>query len=505
MDKFLIGVQAACSLSSLFFIAVGVAAGILGGAMPGINASITTALLLPFTYRMGPTQALMLLVGVYIGVQYGGSIPAILIGTPGTPSAGATLLDGYPLRQQGKAGTALYTALSASTIGNLISGIVLILVALPVAKMALSFGPAEYFSLGVLGLTLIAGLTEKNVVKGILAGALGLFLSTIGIDQFLGMPRFAFGSLDLAQGIDLVPAMMGLFAMGMMLQDFFKPVHLDSVNEKIKLTPLSGKEFKQILPTSAFSGLLGTVIGALPGAGAAIASYIAYNQVKQFSKHPEKFGTGCIEGIAASEASNNGVTGGALIPMLGLGIPGSGTTAVILSALVIHGVRPGPNLFISQPEIPYGIFIAVFIGTFFMFVFGLLYTRMFVKIVMLPQPLLNAAIIAIVLTGAYAVDRDIFNLYLVLGLGVISFILRQFKVPITPMVLGMVLGEIVEASMRRALAISLGDWSTFFTRPISAGLMILALVMLVWTLYRSYRTPPAKKTEEAAVASTASN
>lgn len=505
MHNFIIGLQTAFAWQSLLFIAIGVAAGILGGAMPGINASVSTALLLPFTYGLEPTHALMLLVGVYIGVQYGGSIPAILIGTPGTPSAGATMFDGYPLRQQGKAGLALNVSLTASTIGNFVSGLILILVALPIAKMALSFGPAEYFSLGVLGLTLIAGLTEKNVTKGLLAGALGLLVSTVGLDQFMGTPRFTFGSLDLAQGIDLVPGMMGLFAMGMMLQDFFRPIHLDEVEEKIKLTRLSGGVFKRILPVSLFSGTLGTIIGALPGAGAAIASYIAYNQVKQFSKNGNDFGTGCVEGVAASEASNNGVTGGALIPMLGLGIPGSGTTAVILGAMIIHGVRPGPNLFISQPEIPYGIFIAIFIGTVFMYLLGLLYTRLFVKIVTLPQPLLNAGIIAIVLTGAYAVEMDIFNLYIVLALGVVSFILKQFKVPITPMVLGMVLGAIVEQSMRRAVTIAKGDWSTFVTRPISAGLLIAAVVMLAWTLYRSYRTPPAKKTEGDAVASAASN
>lgn len=482
-----IGIQTACSPMALLCTALGVAVGILGGAMPGINASITTALLLPFTYSMEPTEALMLLVGVYIGVNYGGSIPAILIGTPGTPSAGATLLDGHPMRLQGKASLALNVSLTASTIGNLVSGVILVAVALPIAKAALRFGPAEYFSLGVLGLTLIAGLTEKNVIKGIFAASLGLFLSTVGADEFLGRPRFAFGSIDLAQGIDLVPAMMGLFAMGMMIKDFWKPQELDSSKERIKLSMLPFKVFKKIFPISLFSGTLGTFIGALPGAGASVASFICYNQVKSMSKEPEKFGTGCVEGVAAAESSNNGVTGGALIPMLGLGIPGSGTTAIILSAMVIHGIVPGPNLFISKPEIPYGLFIAVFTGTVFMYLLGLLYTRMFLKVIMLPQKILNTAIVAIVLTGAYAVQRDTFDLWVVFVLGVASFFLRRVKVPITPLVLGLVLGATVERSMRRALTLSDGRWSTFMTRPLSAVLLSGAVFMLVWTIYRSHK------------------
>jgi putative tricarboxylic transport membrane protein len=486
-----IGVQTACSPLSLVFTVIGVAVGILGGAMPGINASITTALLLPFTYNLSPGHALMMLVGVYIGVNYGGSIPAILIGTPGTPSAGATLLDGYPMRQKGRASEALNVALTSSTIGNLVSGVILVAVALPLAKAALKFGFAEYFALGVLGLTLIAGLTEKNVIKGLLAAGLGLLLSTVGADEFLGKPRFAFGSINLAQGLDLVPVMMGLFALAMMIQDFWEPPELEEGKENIKLGLLPKGVLKKIFPISIGCGVLGTFIGALPGAGAAVASFIAYNQAKTMSKTPEIYGTGCAEGVAASESSNNGVTGGALIPMLGLGIPGSGTTAVILSAMVIHGVTPGPNLFISKPEIPYGIFIAVFTGTVFMYILGLFYTRAFLKIIMLPQEILNTAIVAIVLTGAYAVQRDIFDLCVVFIMGIFGFFLRRCKVPISPIVLGLVLGGTVERSMRRALTVSNGNWGTFFTRPLSAILLVLAVVMLVFTIYRSNK--PQKK------------
>jgi putative tricarboxylic transport membrane protein len=488
VQSLLIGIQTAISPIALLATAMGVAMGILGGAMPGINASITTALLLPFTYSLEPTPALMLLVGVYIGVNYGGSIPAILIGTPGTPSAGATLLDGFPMRQQGRASQALNVSLTASTIGNFVSGIILVAVALPIAKAALKFGPAEYFCLGVLGLTLIAGLTEKHVIKGIFAACLGLFLSTVGADEFLGRPRFAFGSMDLAQGVDLVPAMMGLFAMGMMIKDFYRPEELDDHGAEIKLAPLAIKDLQKIFPISIFSGVLGTFIGALPGAGASVASYIAYNQVKTMSRTPEIYGTGCIQGVAAAEASNNGVTGGALIPMLGLGIPGSGTTAIILSAMVIHGIVPGPNLFIQKPEIPYGLFIAVFTGTVFMYLLGLLYTRMFLKVIMLPQKILNTAIVAIVLTGAYAVQRDTFDLWVVFALGILSFFFRSAKVPATPMVLGLVLGATVERNLRRALTLSQGSWGTFFTRPISAVLLVGAIFMLIWTIYRSFKS-----------------
>ncbi|HWQ79090.1 MAG TPA: tripartite tricarboxylate transporter permease [Anaerovoracaceae bacterium] len=495
MEGMLVGLSTTFTPWSFVFIMIGVAVGILGGAMPGINSSITCALMLPFTYGMGPAQAIMMLVGIYVGVEYGGAIPAILIGTPGTPAAGATLIDGYPLRQKGQAGLALSVSLYSSVIGNVICAIVLILVALPVAMAALKFGPAEYFAVGMLGLTMIAGLTEDNIPKAFLSGALGLLVSTIGMDEFLGTPRFSFGSLDLGAGIDVVPVMMGLFAMSMMVNDFYDPFRMDDIKEKVKMKWLTKDEWKQIAPTSIWAGFLGTAIGALPGAGATVSSYLAYNQSKQMSKHPEEYGKGCLKGVAASESANNGCTGGALIPMLGLGIPGSGSTAVMLGALMIHGIHPGPALFISQPEVPYGVFVAVPIATFFMWLFGMLYTRLFVNVIKLPQQMLNVAIIAIVLTGTYAVERDIFNVYIVIVLGVIGFLMKRCKIPVAPMVLGVVLGTIVERNMRRALALSMGDWTTFFTRPISGVMMALCVVMLVWSLYKTFSQ---RKKEEAA-------
>jgi len=503
IDSIITGMQTAFLPVSLLFTALGVAIGILGGAMPGINGAITTALVLPFTFHMEPEQALMLLLGIYIGVQYGGSIPAILIGTPGTPAAGATLIDGFPLRQQGKAGLALYTSLVSSSIGTIISGFVLILIALPLAKAALSFGPAEYFALGVLGLTMIVSLSEENIFKGLFAGALGLLLSTVGMDEFLGVSRFGFGLVDLASGIDPVPAMMGFFALGQMFMDFWKPPQLESVEGKVKMKRFEKGVFRRLLPTTIFSGIIGVIIGALPGTGASVASFVAYNQVKQMSKNSHEFGSGRLEGVAASEAANNGVTGGALIPMLGLGIPGSGTTAVMLSALIIHGVTPGPNLFISNPEIPYSMFITVFSATLFMFLFGLLYTRLFLRIVLLPQSILNSTIVLIVLTGAYAVERDVFDIILVLLFGFISYLLRRCKIPITPIILGLVLGGTVERSMRRALIISHGSWSTFFIRPISCIMFILAALTLVAIIWKTYikkgsSTGSANKDEKTA-------
>jgi putative tricarboxylic transport membrane protein len=365
---------------------------------------------------------------------------------------------------------------------------------------ALNFGPAEYCSLGLLGLTMIAGLTEGNIPKAFLGGAMGLLLSTVGMDEFLGKPRYAFGNLNLGQGIDVVPVMMGIFAMGMMMQDFYKPFRMDDIQEKIKMKWLSKSEFKEILPTSIWTGVLGTIVGALPGAGATVASYLAYNYSKQFSKHPEEYGKGSLKGVAASESANNGVTGGALIPMLGLGIPGSGTTAVILGAMIIHGIHPGPAMFVQNPEIPYGIFVAMPLATLFMFIFGMLYTRLFVNVIKLPQTLLNVAIIAIVLTGSYAVERQIFDVYIVLALGFVGFLMRRCKIPTTPMVLGMVLGTIVERSMRRAVTIARGDWTTFITRPISGVMLALSVIMLVWSLYKTFQQDKKRaEAEKAAV------
>jgi putative tricarboxylic transport membrane protein len=493
MHNFMLGLQTALLPMSILYIALGVGVGILGGAMPGINGAITTSLLLPFTFTMRPEEALMMLVGTYVGVEYGGSIPAILIGTPGTAAAGATLLDGFPMRQQGKAGLALFTSLTSSTIGTMVSGMVLLLVALPLARAALSFGSAEYFGLAVLGLTMIVSLSEQHVFKGIMAGAFGMLISTVGMDEFLGIPRFAFGNNDLAAGIDTVPVMMGVFAMGMMLLDFWKPPVLDNMQEKVRMTRMSRKSFIHLLPVNLFAGLIGVSIGALPGTGSAVATYVSYNQIKQMSKKRDEFGTGIMEGVAASEAANNGCTGGALIPMLGLGIPGSGTTAVMLGALTLHGITAGPNLFISNPKIPYSIFVAIFMAAIIMFFFGLIYTRLFLKVILMPQYLLNTCIVLIVLTGAYAVERNQYQLIIVLCAGVISYFLRRCKVPITPVVLGLILGYTVERSMRRALMLAKGAWSTFLPRPIRCIMLVVAAITLGSIIWRNYGERIRKK------------
>jgi putative tricarboxylic transport membrane protein len=476
---------------SLLVIAVGIVVGIIGGALPGINAAITTSLVLPFTFTMPAPQAIMLLTGVYIGVQVGDTIPTILIGVPGTASTGATLIDGYPMMLQGRGGLALSVTLYASFIGQMISAIILIIVARPLAMAALNFGPAEYFALAILGLTMISGLAEENIPKAFMGGFFGMFLATVGRDEFMGLARFTLGNRQLAGGIFLIAAMMGLFALGMMMTEFYKPTRTEGKGPsedalQTKVRPLSKDEFKEILPTTIGCGLLGTFLGILPGAGASIASFIAYSQAKQFSKNREQFGKGAVQGVAACESANSAVTGGAMVPMLGLGVPGSGTTAVILTALIIHGIRPGPQIFITNPEIPFSLFVAIPIGAVYILIFGYLCMNLFAQIVRLPQTMFNIAIVAFVLTGAYSVQRDMYHLYLVFALGIVGFLARRVKMPIPPIVLGLVLGGIAESNFRRALALSQGDWTTFFTRPISGSMLVFCVICLLFPLVRNY-------------------
>lgn len=490
LENILTGLQTVFTPMGILVIAFGVMWGTIGGMIPGINATIAMALLLPFTYTMDHTLAVMMLAGVYCGGEYGGSIPACLIGTPGTNAAACTVIDGYPLTKKGRPGYALYTSLISSCSGGVIGATILLFTAIPLAKVALAFGPAEYFALAFLGLSMVCSLGERNVFKGIMAGFLGILFSTIGFDTFTGAKRFTFGIRNLNSGISMVALMMGLYAITEMFDQacLYKTgndLKIDTKN--VDLSFPKWKEIKVFVPTMLLSSLIGTVIGVMPGAGATAASFIAYTEAKQFNPK-EEFGNGNPKGIAAPESANNAVTGGAMVPLLALGIPGSNSTAIMLAALSIHNVHCGPLLFQNSPDIPYGIFISLFLANFVMFFVGFVCIKGAMQIVRIPKPVLISVVVALVFTGTYAYSGEIFSLYVTLFIGLLGVILRKFEIPSAAIVLGFVLGEIMEANLRRAMIISLGSyWGAFTNSALSSILLLIAVVSIVLSLVNNIK------------------
>lgn len=499
LEALLAGLAFVAQWKSLVAILFGVFWGTMGGMIPGISATIAMALLLPFTWGMNPTVAIMMLAGVYCGGEYGGSIPACLIGTPGTNAAAVTVLDGYELHKQGKTGMALYVSLTSSVFGGLFSAFALMFLAIPLANVAVAFGPSEYFALSMLGLTMICSLGGKNVIKGILAGLLGIFVSTIGFDPFSGVARFTFGSFSLMQGVDLVCLMLGLFAVSEMLiqsKDYVRTGQNFEMKVKTNTTFPSWKELKRFFPFNLFGAILGVVIGVLPGAGGTTATFVSYGEIKRWSKNPDSFGKGNPVGVAVAESSNNAVTGGALVPLLALGIPGSNSTAIMLGALMIHNVAPGPLLFTKTPEIPSSIFISLIVANIFLFGVGYLAIKSAIRFTSIKKPALISIVLGLVFTGVYAYSGDIFSIWICLAFGFIGVWFRYFGLPNSAVVLGFVLGFLVEANLRRALIVSDGSYlGAFFNSTISSVLLIAAVISVLtvlWREMRSMRTHPQR-------------
>jgi putative tricarboxylic transport membrane protein len=478
------------SILAIFF---GVWWGTIGGIIPGISATIAMALLLPFTWGMDPTVAIMMLAGVYCGGEYGGSIPACLIGTPGTNAAACTVLDGYELHKQGKTGLALYVSLTSSVFGGLFSAIALIFLAIPLAEVAVTFGPSEYFALSMLGLTMICSLGGKNVIKGILAGLIGILVSTIGFDPFSGVARFTFGNFDLMQGIDMVCLMLGLFAVSEMFvqaKDYVRnKIDFDLSNQQTDTSFPSLRELKTFLPYNIFASIMGIIIGILPGAGGTTATFVTYGETKRWSKDPDSFGKGNPIGVAVCESANNAVTGGAMVPLLALGIPGSNSTAIMLGALMIHNVSPGPLLFTKTPEIPSSIFISLIVANLFLLIVGYICIKFAIKFTSIKKSALVSIILALVFTGIYAYAGDTFSIWICLAFGLLGVGFRFFGLPNAAIVLGFVLGFLVEANFRRALIVSDGSYFNVFSNStISTVLNIASILSVTAVLYRELRT-----------------
>lgn len=469
---------------NFLFMNIGLAAGIIVGALPGLTGTMCIALLLPMTYGLNSITGMILLLGVYCGGIYGGSITAILINTPGTPASAATVLDGYPMAKKGRAAHALNLALSASEIGGLFSVAVLIVAAPQIARVALDFGPAEYFALALFGLTIIASV-GGSLIKGLIMGLAGLFVATIGMDPVGGTNRFTFNITELSSGIDIIPALIGLFAITEIMykaRDIYKPVG-DVIEVKGK-EKVSFRDVLKYKATLLKSSIIGTFIGVVPGTGAAIASFLSYNEAKRASKHPELFGTGYGEGVVASEAANNAVTGGALVPLLTLGLPGDTNTAVLLGALTMQGIIPGPQLFVQQRQWVYSIMFALIIVNIFMYIQGRFFIKFFVNVTKVPTQVLVPILITLCIIGSYAVNNTTFDALLMVLIGLFGYYMKKLDFPLTPMVIAIVLGPLAESNMRRALIISQGSALIFFQKPISCFFILLAIFMLFFPLIK---------------------
>ena len=484
MDSFLLALSNLSSGWVILSAFAGVLWGIFGGALPGISPSIAMALLLPFTVGMEATNALVLLASVYVGAEYGGSIPAILIRTPGTNSASATVIDGNEMAKRGQAGEALGISLMSGLYGGLFGLLVLVLCTESLAQVALAFTPAAYFSLGILGLSVIAGLSGGSLLRGLIAACMGLMVAFIGSDPVSGVQRFTFGSVDLLDGVKPILVMVGLFAVTEMLVQIGEPPWARGNTGSTRLKLPNWAMSKRLFKPQAIGAAIGTFEGVTPGAGGTVAAFMAYTEAKRWSKHPEEFGKGSPEGVAAPESANNVVTATALVPLLSLGIPGSNSAAILLGGFLIHGLQPGPMLFQKAPEMVYGLYGGLLIANMAMFLIGLVILSPCMWLVNRPKPYLIAFILALVMSGVFAIQQSLFDCALVLLIGVLGYAMRLLKIPVLPMVLGMVLGFMVESNYRRSLLISGGEHSIFVTDTASAILLGLSALLSAYSLWK---------------------
>ena len=467
------------SPSVILSVLLGIVGGITIGALPGLTATMGVALLVPFTFGRPPTESLAMLLGIFCGGMYGGSISAILIHTPGTPAAAATILEGYPLGQKGEASRALSMALFASFCGGMIGALTMTFLSPLISKVALEFGPVEYFALAIFGLSVIVSISGNSLVKGAMSAFFGLLLATIGFDPISGFPRFTCGRIELLEGPAFIPTLIGLFAVSEILNAVEKMGTLEQITVKVTRSLPSLADIKASLKNIVKSGFIGTFIGSIPGAGGDIAAFVSYGEAKRSSKHPQKFGTGVIEGVAATEAANNGASGGAMIPLLSLGVPGDAVTAVLLGAFIIQGLQPGPLLYIDHMDVVYNVFASMIVANIVLLVVGMIGIRFFAKVIMVKREILNPVIFVLSLVGSFAMRQNIFDVGLTLVFGVIGWIMVRAQYPLSPILLALILGPMAEANLRRALTISRGDPSILVSRPIAVVLMCLAVLSLV--------------------------
>ena len=471
----------------LLLMLIAVACGIVIGALPGLTATMGVALMTPFTYGMDMEYGLPMLLAIYCSAVYGGSISAILLNTPGTPAAAATVLDGYPMAKSGQAGRALSMSVLASTVGGLIGVAAMILFAPAMSKIALHFTSAEFAMIAVFGLSIIVSISGESLLKGFIVAGLGLLLCCIGLDPMDGYPRFTFGSLNLYSGFELVPVLIGLFAVSECLLSIENKEKAQKINSKLErlLSPLS--DIKRCMGHIVKSGIIGTFIGCIPGAGSDIACFVAYGEAKRSAKNSDEFGKGAIEGVAAPESANNAVGGGAMIPMLSLGVPGDPVTAVLIGALMIQGLTPGPLLYRDHQDVVYLIFAAMVIANIFMFIVATAGLPAFVKVISIDNNILVPIIFVLCMVGSFSLRNNIFDVWTALGFGVVGYLLQKVKLPVSPILLALILGPMAETNLRRMLVANDGSYLPL-TSPICLVLLALSVFMVVSTLYKQSKS-----------------
>jgi putative tricarboxylic transport membrane protein len=497
VDNIVLGFSVAFQWQNLFFCFVGVLIGTLIGVLPGLGPVGAMAILLPITYGISPVTAIVMLAGIYYGAQYGGSTTSILVGIPGESSSVVTALDGHQMALQGRAGPALGIAAFGSFIAGTVAIVGLMLMSGPLVRFALKFGPAEYFSLMLLGLVILTYLAQKSMVKALLMASFGVVLGLIGLDSITGMPRFTADMPELLDGIGIAPLAMGLFGVSEILLNIERLIKRSVVVKRVKNLLPNLQDWKDSAAPMARGTAIGYLVGILPGGGTVLSSFLSYGIEKRLSKEPEKFGKGAIAGVAGPEASNNAAAQAGFIPLLSLGIPASAVMGILLGALMIHGIQPGPLLMRNEPELFWGVIASMYIGNIMLLILNLPMIGLWVRLLMVPYSVLFPIILFVALTGAFVVNGSILDLYLMLGFGVLGYFMRKFDYEPAPLILAFVLAPILEISLRQSLIISGGDISIFFVRPISLTLLVISALLLLSALIPSIRSKREKIVAQA--------
>ncbi len=500
MENIMAGLSVLLNFNTMLFILIGTVAGLVIGALPGLTGNMAIALMVPVTFSMEPVTGLAFLTSIYCSSIFGGSISAILLGIPGTISSFATTLDGYPMAKSGRAGIALGVSTLSSVFGGIFSAIVLMSLTTVLAEFALSFGPSEYFAVAVLGLSCIASIGGKSITKGLLSGFIGLFIACIGMDPQTGVKRFTFDNINLLGGVEMVAALMGLFGVISVLKSAEKAKKAAKQQDMpdVGTIWIGFKMCRDLLPTWIRGSIIGTLVGIIPGAGTNVATFLAYDTEKKISKNPEKFGTGEPKGVAAPESANNGVTGGSLVPLLALGVPGNATSALFLSALMLQGLSTGPSLFTENADIVYSLFLSFFIANILMAPIGLFLLKYMKTILSVPEGLMGGIILALCATGVFSLATNPFDVLIMIIFGVLGYLFYKFDIPSAPLIVCLVLGTMAETNLRQALVASAGSYDFLWSRPITFALLFVSIFSFFFPIIsKLYKTSRRKKSPDA--------
>ena len=475
----------------LLMTLLGATGGVLLGAIPGMTATMGVALLIPFSFGMDLIPSIGLLLGIYCGGMYGGSISAILIHAPGTPAAAATLLDGYPMCQKGQAGKALSIAMFSSFCGGIIGALVMTFLSPLVANVAMKFTSAEMLMLAVFGLSVIVAISGQSIAKGLISAFFGMLLCTVGLDPTYSAKRFTFGVKPLYSGLQFIPVLIGLFAVSEIIAGVERIINgeekQESSNEKIKEVLPDLKTIAQIWPQIISGGLIGTFIGAIPGAGGDIDVFVSYGFNKSFSKHPEKWGTGIPQGVASTESANNGCSGGAMIPLLSLGVPGDAVTAIILGAFIMKGIQPGPTMYVDKLDTVYCVFAALMLANLAMLIVGCCGVRFFAKIVSVEKKILYPIILVISLLGAFSINKNVFDVGVCVVFGIVGWLMNKFEFPLSPILLALILGPMCEQNFVRFMDLNNGNFGAILGRPIAIGFFVVAVAVVLFSIWNQQK------------------